>query len=87
MVYSLKHRHEFKDNHGEWVTSVKPDFGPGLSERIWEAVRTTGENIDLCQSIKAELQSALSALLGVSSLSLCTCLMPMVSVFAPCFLR
>lgn len=64
----LLQRHEFKDNHGEWVTSVKPDFGPGLSERIWEAVRTTGENIDLCQSIKAELRSALSALLGDHSI-------------------
>ncbi|KAJ6434395.1 hypothetical protein OIU84_017995 [Salix udensis] len=26
-------RYEFKDNHGEWITAVKPELGPGISER------------------------------------------------------
>ncbi|KAF3454451.1 hypothetical protein FNV43_RR04898 [Rhamnella rubrinervis] len=60
----LLQRYEFKNNHGEWVSTVRPDLGPGRSERIWEAVRTTDENIDLCLSVKTELRSALTALLG-----------------------
>ncbi|KAJ6359811.1 hypothetical protein OIU77_003921 [Salix suchowensis] len=56
-------RYEFKDNHGEWITAVKPELGPGISERVWEAVRTTGENIDACHSVKIELQAALATLL------------------------
>ncbi|TXG65549.1 hypothetical protein EZV62_006824 [Acer yangbiense] len=63
-------RYEFKNNHGEWVTTVKPDLGPGISERVWEAVRTTVEKIDVCQSMKTELRDALTDLLGVLSLSL-----------------
>ncbi|KAK9215507.1 hypothetical protein WN944_007512 [Citrus x changshan-huyou] len=57
-------RYEFKNNHGDWVTTVKPDLGPGISEHVWEAVRTSAENIDVCQSVKTELRAALSALLG-----------------------
>ncbi|TXG65550.1 hypothetical protein EZV62_006825 [Acer yangbiense] len=66
----LLQRYEFKNNHGEWVTTVKPDLGPGISERVWEAVRTTAEKIDVCQSVKTELCAALTDLLGVLSLSL-----------------
>ncbi|CAL5397347.1 unnamed protein product [Camellia sinensis] len=57
-------RHEFKNNHGEWVSTVKPDFGPGISERVWEAMRSTDENIDVFTSVKTELRAALTALLG-----------------------
>ncbi|KAH9754992.1 Amidase 1 [Citrus sinensis] len=39
-------RYEFKNNHGDWVTTVKPDLGPGISERVWEAVRTSAQKID-----------------------------------------
>lgn len=56
-------RHEFKKNHGEWVTSVDPKMGPGISERVWEAVRSTDENIGFCHSVKTELRAALSNLL------------------------
>ncbi|KAK1549187.1 hypothetical protein Q3G72_026408 [Acer saccharum] len=60
----LLQRYEFKNNHGEWVTTVKPDLGPGISERVWEAVRTTAEKIDVSQSVKTELCAALTDLLG-----------------------
>ncbi|PON43951.1 hypothetical protein TorRG33x02_332480, partial [Trema orientale] len=60
----LLQRYEFKNNHGEWVKRVKPDLGPGISERVWEALETTDENIDVCRSVKTELRAALSALLG-----------------------
>uniref|UniRef100_A0A2N9H459 Phorbol-ester/DAG-type domain-containing protein n=1 Tax=Fagus sylvatica TaxID=28930 RepID=A0A2N9H459_FAGSY len=62
----LLQRYEFKNNHGEWVSTVKPDLGPGISERTWEALRTTDENVDVCHSAKTELHAALNALLGVS---------------------
>ncbi|KAG5075905.1 hypothetical protein JHK84_057136 [Glycine max] len=60
-------RYEFKNNHGEWISAVKPDLGPGISERVSDALRTTGENIDICYSIKKELHDALAALLGRDS--------------------
>ncbi|CAN1232783.1 Amidase 1 [Linum perenne] len=64
----LLQRHEFKNNHGEWVSKVNPNLGPGLAERIWEAVQTTVENVDHCRSVKAELRDALSDLLGDSGI-------------------
>ncbi|KAH6763547.1 amidase 1 [Perilla frutescens var. hirtella] len=57
-------RHEFKNNHGEWVQSVKPNLGPGISVRVWEAINSTDENIDACHSLKGELRAALTDLLG-----------------------
>lgn len=62
-------RYEFKMNHGEWVSSVKPEFGPGISERIEEAIRASDEKIDLCRLVKTELLTALSTLLGVQTSS------------------
>ncbi|XP_058183278.1 amidase 1-like isoform X2 [Rhododendron vialii] len=63
-AYRLLERSEFKNNHGEWVSTVKPDLGSGISERVWAAVRSTDENIDVCHSVKTELHAALTALLG-----------------------
>ncbi|XP_057496691.1 amidase 1-like [Actinidia eriantha] len=57
-------RYEFKNNHAEWVSTVKPDLGPGISERVWEAVRSMGEKTDVCHSVRTELRAALTALLG-----------------------
>ncbi|KAL3538076.1 hypothetical protein ACH5RR_001442 [Cinchona calisaya] len=57
-------RYEFKKNHGEWITTVKPSMGPGISERVWEAVRSTDEHVDVCQRVKTELNAALTAFLG-----------------------
>ncbi|KAF2298320.1 hypothetical protein GH714_022131 [Hevea brasiliensis] len=65
-IFYLKRRYEFKNNHGEWVTTVKPDLGPGISERVWEAIQTTGESIDICYSVKAEIIATLTTLLEVS---------------------
>ncbi|XP_057788804.1 amidase 1 [Salvia miltiorrhiza] len=60
----LLQRHEFKKNHGEWVESVKPSLGPGISERVWEAVRSTDDNVDVCRLLRGELRAALADLLG-----------------------
>eukprot|EP00262_Sarcandra_glabra_P014168 TRINITY_DN407_c0_g1_i4.p1 TRINITY_DN407_c0_g1~~TRINITY_DN407_c0_g1_i4.p1 ORF type:complete len:438 (+),score=54.47 TRINITY_DN407_c0_g1_i4:24-1337(+) len=56
-------RWEFRNNHGEWVSTVKPDLGPGITERVWEALKETDENVDHCHTVKTELRTALSALL------------------------
>ncbi|XP_058084006.1 amidase 1 [Magnolia sinica] len=56
-------RYEFKSNHGEWVITVKPDLGPGISERVWKAIRTTGEDVEWCHAVKNELRASLSSLL------------------------
>ncbi|XP_059652488.1 amidase 1-like [Cornus florida] len=60
----LLQRNEFKNNHGEWVSTVKPDLGPGIADRVWEAVRTTDAHIDVCYTVKTELRAALADLLG-----------------------
>ncbi|XP_074311550.1 amidase 1 [Silene latifolia] len=58
-------RYEFKKNHGEWISSVKPDLGPGIKQRVWEAVSSTDDDdIDICLAVKTELRSALTSLLG-----------------------
>ncbi|XP_010475719.1 PREDICTED: amidase 1-like [Camelina sativa] len=56
--------HEFKINHSAWVSSVKPEFGPGLSALMEVAIRMSDEKIDHCRSVKSELKTALSTLLG-----------------------
>ncbi|KAI3794580.1 hypothetical protein L1987_37212 [Smallanthus sonchifolius] len=60
----LLQRFEFKKNHGEWVSTEKPNLGPGISERVLDALNTSGEHIDACVSVKAQLQEALATLLG-----------------------
>ncbi|CAH1436808.1 unnamed protein product [Lactuca virosa] len=60
----LLQRFEFKKNHGEWVTTVKPNLGPGISERVFDALNTSEQDIGPFDSIKTQLQEALSSLLG-----------------------
>ncbi|CAK9328361.1 unnamed protein product [Citrullus colocynthis] len=59
----LLQRYEFKINHEEWVRTHNPHLGPGISDRVSEAMKATDENTDLCHSIKMELREALAALL------------------------
>lgn len=47
------------------MSTVKPNFGPGLAERILDAINTSEEHVDACESVKAQLREALGALLGV----------------------
>ncbi|GAB2287341.1 Amidase 1 [Dionaea muscipula] len=62
----LLQRYEFNNNHGEWVSTVNPVLGPGISERVREAITTPYDdgNINLCRSVRRELHSALASLLG-----------------------
>ncbi|XP_012493074.1 amidase 1 isoform X1 [Gossypium raimondii] len=59
----LLQRYEFKKNHAEWITTVNPNLGPRLSERIWDAVRSPEENIGIYRSVQTELRAALTDLL------------------------
>ncbi|WOK95988.1 amidase 1 [Canna indica] len=59
----LLQRFEFKKNHGDWVISTKPTLGPGLLERVSEALNATYEDLEFCYPIKTELQASLSDLL------------------------
>ena len=71
MITKLNYcRYEFKNNHAEWVTKVNPDLGPEISERIWDAIKVTGEKIDFCHSVRTELRAALTSLLGVISVTI-----------------
>ncbi|KAL3750169.1 hypothetical protein ACJRO7_011190 [Eucalyptus globulus] len=60
----LLQRYEFKNHHEDWVSAVKPDLDPIISERVRQALKLTEENIDICWSVKKELHSALTSLLG-----------------------
>ncbi|XP_074326376.1 amidase 1-like isoform X2 [Apium graveolens] len=57
-------RYQLKNNHGEWVRTVKPDFDLRMSERVQGALTTTEKDIEHCHSVKTEFRDALSALLG-----------------------
>ncbi|KMZ56987.1 Amidase 1 [Zostera marina] len=59
----LLQRFQFKNNHGDWVSTVKPDIGPGIYERVWESISSTNENIDKCLVVRSEIQLALCSLL------------------------
>ncbi|KAH9604589.1 hypothetical protein KSS87_006582 [Heliosperma pusillum] len=61
-------RYEFKNNHGEWISSIKPNLGPGIKERVWEAVSSIDDDIDICLAVKTELRSALTSLVGDSGI-------------------
>ncbi|CAO2836661.1 unnamed protein product [Amaranthus hypochondriacus] len=61
-------RYEFKVNHGEWVSSTKPELGPGLKERIWEAVSSNDDKVDICKSVMTEFRDALTSFLGDSDI-------------------
>jgi len=59
----LLQRYEVKMNHEEWINSVKPNLGPGISARVRAALETNNENIGHCLKAKDEAREALIALL------------------------
>ncbi|CAN4088737.1 unnamed protein product [Withania somnifera] len=56
-------RHEFKENHLEWINAVKPNLDPVISTQMQGALEVTDANIDSCQTIRNEMRSALNDLL------------------------
>ncbi|XP_024019873.1 outer envelope protein 64, mitochondrial [Morus notabilis] len=59
----LLQRYEFKSNHEEWITSVKPKLGPDVSERVNAAIKTTYENIKILYKVRTEMRASLQSLL------------------------
>lgn len=62
-VFLLLQRYEFKMNHEEWVNTVKPVLGDGISGRVHAALETTDEQIEYCLKARNEMRAALSNLL------------------------
>lgn len=56
-------RHEFKQNHLEWINAAKPNLDPIISAQMQGAVEITDTKIDSCHAIRNEMRSALNDLL------------------------
>ncbi|CAN4086608.1 unnamed protein product [Withania somnifera] len=56
-------RHEFKENHLEWINDAKPNLDPVISTQMQGALEITDANIDSCHTIRNEMCSALNDLL------------------------
>ncbi|XP_062158061.1 translocon at the outer membrane of chloroplasts 64 isoform X2 [Alnus glutinosa] len=56
-------RHEFKRNHGEWISLVKPILDPAISAQIYETLDTADTDIENYKAIRDEMRTAISSLL------------------------
>ncbi|KAK4350090.1 hypothetical protein RND71_029403 [Anisodus tanguticus] len=56
-------RHEFKQNHLEWINAAKPNLDPVISAQMKGALEITDTTIDSCHAIRNEMRSALNDLL------------------------
>ncbi|XP_020575564.1 outer envelope protein 64, mitochondrial [Phalaenopsis equestris] len=56
-------KYEFKTNHEEWISTVKPRLGHEISARVRAALNSTHDNIKYLYKARAELRAALSSLL------------------------
>ncbi|KNA11299.1 hypothetical protein SOVF_136220, partial [Spinacia oleracea] len=59
--------YEFKTNHGEWITSVKPNFGDNVSGRVRTAIKSVPRDVKVLYKVRTELRSALQNLLKITS--------------------
>ncbi|XP_057767406.1 outer envelope protein 64, chloroplastic [Salvia miltiorrhiza] len=55
--------YEFRQNHHEWINSVKPTLDPVISAQLRETLDLTDADIEKCRTIRSELRSAINALL------------------------
>ncbi|XP_057431353.1 outer envelope protein 64, mitochondrial-like isoform X2 [Lotus japonicus] len=62
VMFSLQ-GYEFKTNHEEWVKSVKPRLGRGVSDRVFAAMKTTHDNIKALYKVRTELRGSFQRLL------------------------
>ncbi|XP_044466681.1 translocon at the outer membrane of chloroplasts 64-like [Mangifera indica] len=56
-------RNEFKYNHEEWITSVKPTLDPTISAQIYDTLETSTTEIENCKSVRNEMRFAMNSLL------------------------
>nr|CAB3472631.1 unnamed protein product [Digitaria exilis] len=59
-------RSEFKANHAEWVSTVKPNLGPGIRERVYEAITSEDGPMEDFHALRTEFKSALADLVKLS---------------------
>ncbi|GFP87060.1 outer envelope protein 64 mitochondrial [Phtheirospermum japonicum] len=62
-VMLLLQRYEFKTNHEVWIKSAKPKLDLDVSNRVWEAINTTQENVKSLYKVRMEMRAALKSLL------------------------
>lgn len=62
-VMQLVKRQEFKCNHGEWISSVKPTLDPIIVAQIRESLEISDEEIENFRTIRSEIRIALNSLL------------------------
>ncbi|KAK7302528.1 hypothetical protein RJT34_13420 [Clitoria ternatea] len=55
--------YEFKTNHEEWVRSVRPRLGRGVSDRVKASLNATHDNIKTLYKVRTEMRSAFQRLL------------------------
>ncbi|PSS26689.1 Translocon at the outer membrane of chloroplasts like [Actinidia chinensis var. chinensis] len=56
-------RHEFKCNHEEWISLVKPALNPTIATQIHEMLEMSDKEIETCHTIRSEMRVALNSLL------------------------
>ncbi|CAA2968269.1 outer envelope 64, mitochondrial [Olea europaea subsp. europaea] len=59
----LLQRYEFKINHEEWIKSVKPKFGPDVSDCVQAAITSKTDSIKNLYKVRMEMRAALQSLL------------------------
>ncbi|KAM5570404.1 translocon at the outer membrane of chloroplasts 64 [Rosa sericea] len=62
-VAQFLQRHEFKQNHDEWINLVKPTLDPATSDQICGPPESSDMEVEICKSIKNELHAAVNSLL------------------------
>ncbi|XP_021753206.1 outer envelope protein 64, mitochondrial-like [Chenopodium quinoa] len=67
-VMVLLNRYEFKTNHGEWITTVKPKLGANVCGRVRTAIDSMPEDVKVLYKVRAELRAALQDLLKVDGI-------------------
>ncbi|OBZ19013.1 amidase [Bacillus sp. FJAT-27264] len=60
--------YEIWQNHGEWITREKPNFGPGIAERFAWTSTLLREEFDRCIALRAVIRSRMTKLLGEDGL-------------------
>ncbi|CAN8258951.1 unnamed protein product [Cochlearia groenlandica] len=62
-VMKLVQRHEFLQNHGDWINTLKPAIDPAISSRVCENSELTSEDIEILIEIRSQMRLAISSLL------------------------
>ncbi|KAL3529131.1 hypothetical protein ACH5RR_008453 [Cinchona calisaya] len=61
-IMQMLKRYEFKQNHYEWIKSVKPTLDPVISAQIHQELGMTEAEIENCHAVRNEAHSAVNLL-------------------------